>query len=205
METYIGTDQTELGPALGIVVETKTEPPLLACSDQYTEFVRHKKIDVITGRMVEASADSIAITKLTGETETITDVAAIICATGFDASSSIDFLPSDILQTLNFDARDDGFPLALNVHTTISKELPTLGFVGFYRSPYWGVMEMQARFLSKLWSGDEKAKKVLEEDTTMDTMMKLRRDPRRAQFPMGDYAYLMESFAESLGEFLSTP
>jgi hypothetical protein len=30
-------------------------------------------------------------------------------------------------------------------------------------------------------------------------MMKLRGDPRRAQFPMGDYAYLMESFGEILG------
>jgi hypothetical protein len=30
-------------------------------------------------------------------------------------------------------------------------------------------------------------------------MLKLRRDPRRAQFPMGDYAYLMESFASILG------
>ncbi|PVH85758.1 hypothetical protein DL98DRAFT_568069 [Cadophora sp. DSE1049] len=198
METYIGSNQTEYGPALGVIGETKTEPPLLACSDQYMEFVRQKKIDVITGRMVEASGDSITIFNSSGESETITDVAAIICATGFDASPSIEFLPSDVLETLKFDASDDGFPLALNVHTTISKEIPSLGFVGFYRSPYWGVMEMQARFLAKLWSGDEKARKAFDEDVTMQTMMKLRKDPRIAQFPMGDYAYLMESFGEIL-------
>ncbi|KAH7364094.1 flavin-containing monooxygenase-like protein [Rhexocercosporidium sp. MPI-PUGE-AT-0058] len=198
METHTGTKQTEFGSALGVEGETKTEPPLLACSDQYTEFVRHKKIDVITGRMVEASGDSITFSNASGDIETITDVAAIVCATGFDASPSIDFLPADVLEKLDFDATDDGFPLALNVHTTISKKIPSLGFVGFYRSPYWGVMEMQARFLAKLWSGDEKAKRAFDEDTTMQTMMKLRKDPRRAQFPMGDYAYLMESFAEIL-------
>jgi hypothetical protein len=58
---------------------------------------------------------------------------------------------------------------------------------------------MQARFLSKLWTGDTAASKALAEDKTMDTMLKLRNDPRRAQFPMGDYAYLMESFSEILG------
>ncbi|KAH7417413.1 flavin-containing monooxygenase-like protein [Cadophora sp. MPI-SDFR-AT-0126] len=198
METHIGTDQTQYGPALGVIGETKTEPPLLACSDQYTEFVRQKKIDVITGRMVQASGDSITISNGSGDEDTITDIAAVVCATGFDASPSIDFLPSDILETLKFDATDDGFPLSLNVHTTISREIPSLGFVGFYRSPYWGVMEMQARFLAKLWSGDKKAREALDKDTTMQTMMKLRKDPRRAQFPMGDYTYLMESFAEIL-------
>ena len=60
-------------------------------------------------------------------------------------------------------------------------------------------MDMQARYLAKLWSGDGQAAKALEEDTTKDTMLKLRRDPRQGQFPMGDYAYLMESFAKILG------
>ncbi|KAL2072666.1 hypothetical protein VTL71DRAFT_12009 [Oculimacula yallundae] len=198
MQTCIGNDQMEFGPALGVDSATKTEPPLLACSDQYTEFVRHKKINVITARMLEASGASITISTSSGETKTITDVAAIVCATGFDASPSIDYLPDDILRILDFEATDDGFPLALNIHATISKKIPNLGFVGFYRSPYWGVMEMQARYLAKLWSGDEKARTVLGKDATIETMMKLRNDPRRAQFPMGDYAYLMESFAEIL-------
>ncbi|KAK0126543.1 hypothetical protein ONS95_008136 [Cadophora gregata] len=198
METYIGSNQTEHGPALAITEDMKTEPPLLACSDQYIEFVRQKKIDVVTGHMVEAAGDSITISNGSGDIETITDVAAIVCATGFDASPSIDFLSAEVLETVKFDATEDGFPLALNVHSTISREIPSLGFVGFYRSPYWGVMEMQARFLAKLWGGDEKAKKAVDEDTTMQTMMKLRKDPRRAQFPMGDYTYLMESFADIL-------
>jgi len=30
-------------------------------------------------------------------------------------------------------------------------------------------------------------------------MLALRKDPRRAQFPMGDYSFLMEDFSEKLG------
>lgn len=134
------------------------------------------------------------------EDSSISDIAAIVCATGFDASPSLSFLPAEVLQTLQFDPTDDGFPLALNVHTTVSRSIPTLGFVGFYRSPYWGVMEMQARYLAKLWSGDSAAAKALEDDVTLETMMKLRKNPRRSQFPMGDYAYLMESLSDIVGE-----
>lgn len=59
-------------------------------------------------------------------------------------------------------------------------------------------MEMQARFLGKFWSGNSKASKALEEDNSIEGMLKLRKNPRRSQFPMGDYAFLMESFAEIL-------
>jgi hypothetical protein len=60
-------------------------------------------------------------------------------------------------------------------------------------------MEMQARYLAGLWSSDPATLQALKDDITIDSMLKLRNDPRRAQFPMGDYAYLMESFASILG------
>jgi hypothetical protein len=200
METYIGNIQPELGQ-FQIADSLRSEPPLLACSDNYNEFVRHKKIYMFQGRVQQCYSgkpDAILIKDGEDNTCCIPNVAAIVCATGFDASQSLDFIPAEVLQTLEFDPTDDGFPLALNCHTTVSRKFPSLGFVGFYRSPYWGVMEMQARLLGKLWSGDEKVAQALKDDTTIDEMMKLRGDSRRAQFPMGDYAYLMESFSEIL-------
>jgi len=206
METYIGTNQADLGADISIRDDIRSEPPLLACSDHYTEFVRHKKIQTITGKVIRASSsNTIEIEDKSGHTSRIEDIAAVVCATGFDASASLSFLPPDILETLQFSPTSDEFPLALNIHSTISQKVPSLGFVGFYRSPYWGVMEMQARYLSALWSGDTKAAKALEDDTTIDSMLKLRTDPRRAQFPMGDYAYLMESFASILSITLQEP
>jgi hypothetical protein len=202
LNKYIGSDQSDLGaPGLAVVGEAKSNPPYVALSDEYAEFVRSGGINVVKGKVIGASPDhpnSIIVDNAGDKTE-INDVQAVILATGFDASPSLDFLPEDILQTLQFDPACEEFPLALNVNAAATRAIPSLGFVGFYRSPYWGVMEMQARYLGKLWSGDKKAALALEEDQTMDIMLKLRRDPRRSQFPMGDYAYLMEYFASILG------
>lgn len=200
METYIGTDQADIDADISMNGGIRSEPPLLACSDHYTEFVRHKKIQTITGKVKRAvSSNSIEVEDASGKISHIEDIAAIVSATGFDASASLSFLPSDILETLQFSPTSDEFPVALNVHSTVNRKIPSLGFVGFYRSPYWGVMEMQARFLSALWSSDPAAIQSLKDDTTIDSMLSLRNDPRRAQFPMGDYAYLMESFSSILG------
>ena len=184
-----------------MIGDARSQPAYVALSDEYTEFVRSRNINIVKGKVTGASPDhpdSIVVDNA-GQESVVEDVGAVIFATGFDASPSLDFFPEDILQALQFDPECDEFPLALNVNAAATQAIPSLGFVGFYRSPYWGVMEMQARYLGKLWSGDESAAKALEEDKTMETMLKLRRDPRRAQFPMGDYAYLMESFASILG------
>lgn len=185
----------------------RSEPPFLAVSDEYTEFLRSGNIKIVRGHVRDFS--KLGERTITVEDEMdpntakntyeITNISAIILATGFDAAPSLNFLPKEVLHTLQFDPSCDEFPLALNVNTVVNRSLASLGFVGFYRSPYWGVMEMQARYLANLWSGDAQATKALEEDTSMDTMLKLRQDPRRGQFPMGDYAYLMESFSKILG------
>ncbi|TVY68634.1 Dimethylaniline monooxygenase [N-oxide-forming], partial [Lachnellula suecica] len=195
LNAYLGNDQSEFGsPHLALQGEARSNPPWLAVSDGYLEFVRSKKIEVMRGKVVSGSAATLQI-KDGENVSTAEDVAAVILATGFDATPSLDFLPKEMLETLKFDPNSDAFPLALNVHSSVNKEIPSLGFVGFYRSPYWGVMEMQARYLSKLWSGDAKAAEALATDTTLQSMLELRTHPRRAQFPMGDYAYLMESFS----------
>ena len=201
MESYLGSDQSELErPELVMSGEVRSNPTYLAVSDHYTEFVRSGNIEISKGKVFRSSvrADELVINN--GDQEcALDDIAAIILATGFDANPSLDFLSKEMLQELDFDSTRDDFPLALNVNATVNRSIPSLGFVGFYRSPYWGVMEMQARFIGKLWSGDSKAATALAEDKTMEMMLKLRGDPRRAQFPMGDYAYLMESFSEILG------
>jgi hypothetical protein len=206
--TYLGSDQSELGcPELTMKGPLRSEPPYLAVSDEYNEFVRSGNIKIVQGHAKDFSRLSTGALTVEDDLDAnsqaksheITNVCAVILATGFGASASLKFLPKEILNTLQFDPSCEEFPLALNVNTVVNHSIPSLGFVGFYRSPYWGVMEMQARYLAKLWSGDAAAAKALEEDKTMDTMLKLRRDPRQGQFPMGDYAWLMESFAKIIG------
>ncbi|KAH6671027.1 flavin-containing monooxygenase-like protein [Halenospora varia] len=200
MNTYIGSDQSDLGTQnLAMTGEVRTQVPYLAVSDQYTEFVRSGKIKTIRGKVTGTDKTAGTLLVKDGqEQKTIEDVAAVIFATGYNAAPSLDFLPKDLLSSLQFDPQSDAFPLALNIHSTVNAALPSLGFVGFYRSPYWGVMEMQARCLGTLWSDNKQAAQALAEDETLSSMLALRSDPRRAQFPMGDYAHLMESFASIL-------
>ncbi|RDL40056.1 FAD protein [Venustampulla echinocandica] len=201
MNTYIGTDQSDLGtPHLEMQGDVRSDTPWLSVSDGYCEYVRSGKIRTVQGKVVrgQGSDGDVIVLQNDGIESSIEGVAAVVFATGYEACPSLDFLPEDILETLQFEPTSDAFPLALNVHSTINKEIPSLGFVGFYRSPYWGIMEMQARYLGRLWSGDSKAAKAMNEDTTLESMVKLRNDPLCAQFPMGDYAYLMESFSDIL-------
>lgn len=59
MEKYIGSDQSELGvPVLSMQGEgVRSQPPYLACSDHYNEFVRHGKIEVVEGRLTNVHED----------------------------------------------------------------------------------------------------------------------------------------------------
>lgn len=180
------------------------EAPWTAMSDSYTAFVRSGHIIPIGGTLTELAPDGASNTLMlssNGVDEKLEDVAALILATGFDNLNSLSYLPDDVLQILDYNPEFTQFPLLLNMHSTVHKQIPDLGFVGFYRGPYWGVMEMQARFLGRLWSGDEQASRTLNEDISPITELRTlytENPAELAQFPMGDYAYIMESFKSVL-------
>ncbi|CAM9573862.1 unnamed protein product, partial [Hapterophycus canaliculatus] len=54
------------------------------------------------------------------------------------------FLPEELLRLLEFDENDLLQPLVLHLQTW-NPRVPGLGFVGVYRGPYFGSMELQAR------------------------------------------------------------
>lgn len=142
------------------------------------------------------------------------DVAAVVLATGFDPCPSLDYLPEEILKTLQHSPEHPELAYALAFHGTHHPDVQNLGFVGFYRSPYWGVMQMQARFLAKLWSspgndtagtGNNNLPRKLEADDSIQRTLDLRGDPGLSQFPMGDYLYLMQELSEALSIELQPP
>lgn len=214
VESSIGSDQSGLKHntsngvtgSLAMQEDVLSEAPWITISDAYAEFVRSGQITVYNGRVVQLDAakssqgGSVVVSSGDGE-QVIDDIAAIILATGFEATDSLNFLPDDVLKTLNFDPKCPALPLVLHLNSTVHHDIPDLGFVGFYRGPFWGVMEMQARLLGKLWTGDEKATSALK--SRISNIPDLRKcfydNPKQlAQFPMGDYTYLMESFKEIL-------
>ncbi|KAH8905259.1 FAD/NAD(P)-binding domain-containing protein [Coniochaeta sp. PMI_546] len=198
-QTAVGTDQSIFSPDLAIKGLMQDDPPYLAVSDTYLDFVRSGLITVSYGKL-DGLSDTTAT--ITPTNQQIPDIAAVVLATGFEAASSLSFLPPSIQQTLSLSPTDQSNPVALAFHGTHHPSVPNLGFVGFYRSPYWGVMEMQARTLQTLWSLDgppATLRAAMEADTSIQRTLALRSDPRASQFPMGDYLYLMQEFAAALG------
>jgi hypothetical protein len=182
--------------------------PWVAIGNDYPEFVRSGAIKPKPGRAVSVhpNADpdtglaSIKIETANGQTMTLENVSSIVLATGFTPFVSLSFLPADVLAALEYSTEDPFLPLVLDKGGTFRSEVPDIGFVGFYRGPYWGIMEMQARFLGEAWIGQ--AAKSFRTDGQRENLRNLRRpdsEVRRGQFPMGDYVGLMELFSADLG------
>ncbi|KAJ5166935.1 FAD-dependent pyridine nucleotide-disulfide oxidoreductase [Penicillium canariense] len=184
--------------------ETNCQPSWVAIGNDYAEFIRSGMIEATMGRVVSVNPSSDAgVASINIETpngpKTLEDVTSIVVATGFTPFDSLSFLPDDVLSSLEYTATDPFLPLILDKGGTLRSEIPDLGFVGFYRGPYWGVMEMQARLLGKEWVGQHNDFSGTEDQREN---LRILRNPsaeiRRGQFPMGDYVGLMEAFAKDL-------
>ncbi|KAI0397823.1 hypothetical protein F5Y17DRAFT_464476 [Xylariaceae sp. FL0594] len=212
-QSVLGTDQAEFSPETRIDGKLLDEPPFIAMSPHYMDFVRSGLIKPYRGRLSTIEGNSAIIVSEEGE-QTVPDVAAIVLATGFDASPSLSFLPPSVLEAISYSPAHQDLPIAIAFHGTHHPSLPTLGFVGFYRSPYWGVMEMQARFVTRLFEEHAQGhprvlspsiEKALANDNGIRRTLALRDDPRCSQFPMGDYAFIMQEFAKALELPISPP
>ncbi|KAK1825630.1 hypothetical protein QBC39DRAFT_54226 [Podospora conica] len=208
--TIAGTDQSIFSPEIAISDDDTLNPPYLGISEHYTNFVRSGLISVSYGRLDGLQGNVAVISPSQAKIE---DIAAVVLATGFDAASSLSYLPSSVQQALSVSPTDNNNPVALAFHNTHHPAVPGLGFVGFYRSPYWGVAEMQARLVTELFlAGGPTSptlpphiQDALANDTSIDRTLSLRTDPRMSQFPMGDYVWLMHEFASALGLSISPP
>lgn len=207
-KNVLGTDQSEFSPLLAPTDEDLNNPPYLTVSDWYMDFVRSGLIELSQGKLSSVSGASATVSSASSASEStsVTDIAAIVLATGFEAAPSLSFLPTEIQQTLAVDPSNLDNTVLLAFHGTHHPDVPNLGFVGFYRSPYWGVMEMQARFLTELWAQQQQPggqlspsmQHALATDRSIPRFAALRTDTRVSQFPMGDYAFLMQEFASAL-------
>ncbi|KAJ5883604.1 FAD-dependent pyridine nucleotide-disulfide oxidoreductase [Penicillium subrubescens] len=187
-----------------------SQPEWVAIGNDYAEFVRSGGIEAVMGRVTSIHPQSDPRTasiniKTAEDSQTLDNVTSIVMATGFTPFDSLSFLPEDVRSSLEYNADDPFLPLILDKGGTSRSEIPDLGFVGFYRGPYWGVMEMQAKFLGKEWAKEHDASVGTELETKDQSQRELLRnlrqpstEARRGQFFMGDYVGLMETFAKDL-------
>lgn len=206
--SLLGSEYEEIGhihsPRAGD--ETMSRPPWVAIGNEYAEFVRSRAITTTMGRVVsvdsriEARVASIDIEKSDGGLKTIDNVSVLVMATGFTPFDSLSFLSADVLSALEYSEADPFLPLVLDQGGTLRSEMEEIGFVGFYRGPYWGVMEMQARFLGQIWANRSNTPQATHSQRhSLRILRDSETEPHRGQFPMGDYVGLMESFARTLG------
>lgn len=180
-------------------------PPYVSISQFYPSLVREKTITLSRGRLSSVE-DIPSKTNIP-----LSSIAAIVLATGFTPSPSLSFLPPDILATISHAPEHPDLTPALAFHGTHHPAVPDLGFAGFYRGPYFGVSEMQARFLAHLWTPQEVSPRsealstALAEDRSIDEVLAMRGNSRASQFPMGDYPFVMQEFARALGIRISPP
>jgi len=167
----------------------------VATSDSYINSVRNGTIKSVLGRLTDISGTSLV---LEDGRQLDDGVDIIIMATGF--SAAMPFFSDEILQELAFESRTLRHPLLL--HRSVfhpSPKLRNAAFVGLYRGPYMGVIELHAKWAARVLSGqhprpseDEQRAGIAFEQTIRDA------DPP-IQFPHGDYVGLMKDLARELG------
>ncbi|KAH8426065.1 uncharacterized protein LDX57_003806 [Aspergillus melleus] len=212
-QALLGSDYKNVGEkvfSLDNASSEKIQPSWIGIGDDYAEYVRSESIRTTIGQVSvvhvsETGKARIDIMSADGNTTSLDDVAAIVTATGFTPFSSLDFLPADVLTTLEYSATDVFFPIVLDGKGSTNAQLPDIGFVGFYRGPYWGVMEMQARNVAESWFRSESGSELSSSTEAIErkrqereTVREFRNAGSTLQFPMGDYVGLMESFARDV-------
>ena len=177
--------------------DAESRTPWVTISSSYSQFVQSGDITVHLGSLESVTAAQIKIRG--GKTSEIDEVALLLLATGFAPHSSLSFLPEEILQSLAYRPGDDYAPLALDKFAVVNSAQPRIGFVGWFRGPYFGVSEMQARYLGGQWSGSasDVAKGSAQESHPASATA--TNSLPRGQFPMADYVGLMETLSREVG------
>ncbi|KAI9808309.1 MAG: hypothetical protein M1825_004766 [Sarcosagium campestre] len=203
--TLVGSDQSDIAEGkLTVDAENAEKPPYVTISDGMLGYLRSGDIHPVQGSLESVGLDSHGkgsiLVRYEDKHISIDDVELLVFATGFKPSKALEYLPRDVLEALEYDEGCQRIPLILQDASTINPAIEDLGFVGFYQGPFWGVMEMQARYLGKLWANTNV--EVEPADDEMVQLRALRKSIHDAgpvsQFTMGEYIALMETFADKM-------
>ena len=166
-------------------------PPYVAVSDMYANSVLSGRITLHAGHLASISGSNL---NLTSDTSLPPGITHLIFATGFRPSSVSTILPPTLLSALNFSPTDRFIPFPLD-RATLHTALPNAAFVGHYRGPYWGVIELQARWCAGLFSGSLPWPSASEIEAGIAYEEQIRNHRPKLQFPRGDYVEFCNALA----------
>ena len=183
-------DQSLLSPMLRI---SEDQAAFAVISEHYANAVRAGVISLHPGRLKSVHGQHLA---LDNGTQLEEPVDVIITATGF--RPSVPFFSNDILAALSYAPSDMNTPFLL-YRSTFHPSLPGAAFVGMYRGPYPGVIELQARWVAKVLSGQLPVPSVQVQHDGIALERRIRERVPRPQFPHSDYVGVMSDLATELG------
>ncbi len=167
-------------------------PPFVAISDTYLEQIGNKRIQLKQGVIEKIEGDKIYFQDLSWvATE------AIVFCTGY--RTSLPFFDNDILKTLGYQEEDQFQPLLLHKTVFPPPSLPNLAFVGLYRGPFVGAVELQSRWVCMAFSQKISLPSSEEITNGIQEELNIRKMSPRPQFPHGNYVGFCEDLAKQIG------
>ncbi|KDQ08536.1 hypothetical protein BOTBODRAFT_59266 [Botryobasidium botryosum FD-172 SS1] len=181
-------DQSALAPELSI---SEADRCFIAISENYAGALRSKSIHIQRGHLKSVEGNSLLLDNGTK----VEEIDAIVMATGF--RTSLPFLDQSVIDTISFDPNNLLIPAPL-YRCVFHPSLPTAAFVGMYRGPYFGVIELQARWVAAVFSGRLPRPSEKAQLEGIELEKQLRDHVPRTQFPHSDYVGLMHDLSSEL-------
>jgi dimethylaniline monooxygenase (N-oxide forming) len=174
------------------IVSPPTDPPFVTISDTYLDQIKQNRIHIKKGTIQKIDGENIYF-----QDNNVLKVDSIVFCTGYQ--TSLPFFDKSILNTLGYKSDDQLQPLLLYKTVLPPHSLYGLGFVGLYRGPFIGSVELQSRMVCMTFSKkilpptDEEIVNGIQEE------LKIRNLHPRPQFPHGDFVGFCEDFAKHIG------
>jgi dimethylaniline monooxygenase (N-oxide forming) len=186
----IGTNPGELHPRLRLD-PAGTGPNYTLVSDRLPQLVRSGSIAVAAARAVGLDRDSVLL-----DDGSRRGADAVVWCTGH--LPDLPFLPDSVLRAVQYEPGDLMQPLILH-QGTFHPDLPDLAFVGVYRGPFFGVIELQARWACAVFAGHLPPPDRAAAHAGLAAELRIRAARPRPQFPHGDYPVFADALAAELG------
>jgi hypothetical protein len=229
LQELIGPRQQNILPVSSASSSYFDEPPIVAVSDYFLDLVADGTIEVIQGRAEGITDDGTGLiisrnkkndetddnnnndddgrVKASTKTTLLPNVTSVICCTGYlpDLESCCGRLDDDdddgnlsILKTIEYDPNDTFSPMTMYLET-LHPKLTNFAFVGMYRGPYMGVVELQAKLAAKVMSGKVTvSSNEFQKGLETSRMIRNQIASVRPQFPHFNYVGFMDTLARSL-------
>ncbi|KAF2069403.1 hypothetical protein CYY_009277 [Polysphondylium violaceum] len=181
------------------LVPDKSLPPYLTISNTYLDNIKNKNIDILLNKNCDGFDENglLSFTNSAGQREKV-KIDTIVFCDGY--LCQVSFLPQEVKDKIRFVEQDKFLPLLLH-KCVFAQDIPNIFFIGMYKGPSYGSMELQARWVSMIIAGQvpypseaEIKEGILEEE-------KIRQQRPRPQIPHPHHIPYCDYIARKMGVY----